>query len=122
MKRRVWGGVLLCLKILLPILIVIPLAFFSWRLVETRLEDLANMGNDGYHSGTGLYLFASHILLLGANAVLTAVGCIGLLIAQKHKTSPRQKQNVKAFRCLAIAPAISQVIYVAVNAIVMAIK
>ena len=122
MKRRVWGGVLLCLKILLPILIVIPLAFFSWRLVETRLEDLANMGNNGYHSGTGLYLFASHILLLGANAVLTAVGCIGLLIAKKHKTSPRQKQNVKAFRWLAIAPAISQVIYVAVNAIVMAIK
>lgn len=121
-KQKILDGILLCLKILLPVLILIPLVFLSWRLVEIRLEDLANLGKEGYHSGTGLFLFAAHVLLLCANGVLAIVGGIILFIAWRYKSSPKHRQNVKTFRWLTIAPAISQVTFVLVNVVVMAIK
>ena len=121
-KQKILDGILLCLKILLPVLILIPLVFLSWRLVEIRLEDLANLGKEGYHSGTGLYLFAAHVLLLCANGVFAVLGGIGLFVAWKYKSCPKHRQNVKTFRWLTVAPAISQVTFVLVNLIVMAIK
>lgn len=121
-KQKILDGILLCLKVLLPILILIPLMFVSWRLVEIRLEDLANLGNESYHSGTGLFLFAAHILLLCANGVLAVLGGICLFVAWRYKSSPKHRQNVKIFRWLTIAPAISQVTFVLVNVVVMAIK
>jgi hypothetical protein len=112
---------LLCLKILLPILILIPLVFFTYRLTEGRMSDIANAGNDDYHSGLGLYIFASHMLLFIANVILAVIGAIGLLIATKYKTCPIQRKNIIAFRCLAIAPLCSQMLYVLINMIVMSI-
>ena len=112
---------LLCLKIILPILILIPLVFFSYRLTEGRMSDIANAGNDDYHSGLGLYIFASHTVLFIVNAILAVIGAIGLLIAKKYKTCPVQRQNIIAFRCLAIAPLCSQMLYVLINMIVMSI-
>ena len=86
MKKHIVLDILLwCLKIILPILILTVLVFVSYRLVEVHLEDLASRGNEHYCGGTGLYLFASHVLLLGANAVLTLVGVIGLIIAKLYK-------------------------------------
>ena len=41
-KDKVKNAVLLCLKIILPILILIPLAFFTYRLIEGHIEDIAN--------------------------------------------------------------------------------
>ena len=118
-KPKALDILLWCLKIILPILILIPLVFLSYRLVEGRLEDLANIGTEGYHSGMGLYIFASHTLLLAANAILTIVGCIGLVIAKKYKSSPTQRKNIITFRCLALAPLCSQILYVLINVIVM---
>ena len=51
------------LKILIPLAVLLPVVYFSYSLVQGRLEDLANLDTEGYFSGTGLYLFASHILL-----------------------------------------------------------
>lgn len=110
---------LLCMKIILPILILIPLVFFSYRLFESRMSDLANIGDDSYHSGTGFYIFVSHMVLFVANVILTIIGCIGLLIAKKYKACPTQKKNMITFRCLALAPVVSQFMYVIVNLIVM---
>ena len=121
-KPKALDILLWCLKIILPILILIPLVFLSYRLVEGRLEDLSNIGNDGYHSGMGLYIFASHTLLLVANAILTILGCIGLVIAKKYKSSPTQRKNIITFRCLALAPLCSQILYVLINAIVLNVR
>ena len=73
-KPKALDILLWCLKIILPILILIPLAFFTYRLIEGHIEDLANVGTEGYHSGMGLYVFASHVVLFAANAVLTIIG------------------------------------------------
>ena len=118
-KDKVNNAVLLCLKIIIPILILIPLAFFTYRLIEGHIEDLANVGTEGYHSGMGLYVFASHVVLFAANAVLTIIGAIGLLIAKKHKTSPAHKKNVITLRCLALSPLCSQILYVLITIIVL---
>ena len=118
-KPKALDILLWCLKIILPILILIPLVFLSYRLVEGRLEDLANIGTEGYHSGMGLYIFASHTLLLAANVILTILGCIGLVIANKYKSSPTQRKNIITFKCLALAPLCSQILYLLVNVIAL---
>lgn len=118
-KHKVLDILLWCLKIILPILILIPLVFLSYRLVEGHLEDLANIGNDDYHSGMGLYIFASHTLLFAANVILTVVGCIGWVIAKKYKSCPTQRKNIITFRCFALAPLCSQILYILINVIVM---
>lgn len=118
-KLKALDILLRCMKIILPILILIPLAFLSYRLVEGHLEDLANIGDDGYHSGMGLYIFASHTLLFAANAILTIVGCIGWVIAKRYKNCPKQRKNIITFRYLALAPLCSQMLYVLINIIVI---
>ena len=118
-KDKVKNAVLLCLKIILPILLLIPLAFFTYRLIEGHIEDIANRGTEGYFSGMGLYVFASHVVLFAANAVLTIIGAIGLLIAKKHKASPAHNKNVITFRCLALSPLCSQILYVLITIIVL---
>lgn len=118
-KKSFFDIFLLCLKILLPILIIIPLLFFSYRLVEGRMEDIANIGNESYHSGIGLYIFASHVLLLAVNIILLIFSCFGLLISKKYVSSDRKKKNIITFRYLSIAPICSQALYVIISWIVV---
>ncbi len=118
-KHRALDIILLILKIILPILIAIPLVFVSYRLIEGRIEDLENIGNESYHSGLGLYIFASHVLLLAANAILVFVGGIGLIIAVQYKSCPNRRKNVKSFICLTVAPMLSQWFYALINIIVV---
>lgn len=110
---------LLCLKILLPILILVPLVFFTYRLIEGRIDDIANIGNEGYFSGTGLYVFLSHMVLFVINVVLLIVGCVGLLIAKKHTSTPIREKNIKVFLRLIFAPIVSQLLYVVISLIIL---
>lgn len=118
-KHRVLDIILLILKIILPILIAIPLVFVSYRLIEGRIEDLKNIGNESYHSGLGLYIFASHVLLLAANAILFVLGGAGLIISMQYKSCPNRKRNVKTFIWLTVAPMMSQWLYLLINIIVV---
>ena len=118
-KHRVLDIILLILKIILPILIAIPLVFVSYRLIEGRIEDIKNIGNESYHSGLGLYIFASHILLLAANAILFVLGGAGLIISMQYKSCPNRKRNVKTFIWLTVAPMMSQWLYLLINIIVV---
>ena len=118
-KHRVLDIILLILKIILPILIAIPLVFVSYRLIEGRIEDLKNIGNESYHSGLGLYIFASHVLLLAANAILFVLGGAGLIISMQYKSCSNRKRNVKTFIWLTVAPMMSQWLYLLINIIVV---
>ena len=118
-KMKALDIFLLCLKILLPVFIVIPLVFFSYRLAEGRIYDLANQGTVGYHSGLGLYIFASHIVLLGANVILSVIGAVGWLTVKKYKACPIQKKHVLTFKCLSLAPLCSQIFYVLITMVII---
>ena len=121
-KQKTLEILLLCMKIVLPILIVVPLVFFSVKLAGMHMEDLANIGNPSYHSGTGLYVFASHTILFVCNIVLTAIACVCLVTANKNKASPKRKRHLRFFRYLSMAPAVSQILYMVINVIVMRIQ
>lgn len=118
-KYKVLEILLLCMRILLPILILIPLIFLSYQLIKVRMEDLANAGNDSYYAGSAFYIFASHVLLFAVDAVLTLVGGIGWIIAKAYKGSLHQRKHVTAFRCLTFAPVCAHVLYLLINLIVM---
>lgn len=123
MKQRKFLDVfLLCLKIILPILILIPLLFFSYRLIEGRIFEITHADEQlDPCGGMGLYIFLSHFLLLAVNAVLLIISLIGLVISKKYKASPIHKKNVRAFVWLTLAPIFSQLLYLGVTLITMSI-
>lgn len=116
MKRnRILDAILLLLKVVLGVLTALPLVYFSYLLVDGHLFDMAHLGEPGYHSGTGLYVFASHLVLLGMNLILVILGILGWVTAAKCKRS------TKAFRVLTFAPLGSQAAYAWVTVLVLGI-
>ena len=118
-KTKVLDILLLCLEIILLILILIPLVFFSYRMIEGRMEDLANIGNEDYHSGIGLYLFLTHPLLFFWNAPLALIGAIGTRCARKRAACTGQKYHVTLFRAITFSAMGSQLLYFVMTLIVM---
>ena len=118
-KRRVLDIILLILKIVLPILVAIPLVFVSYRLIEGRIEDLENIGNEDYHSGLGLYILASNIILFVTNCVLAVIGGAGLLISVLYRSCLKRRRNIKTFICLSAAPILSCWLYALITIIVV---
>ena len=118
-KHRVLDVILLILKIILPILIAIPFVFVSYRLVEGRIEDLENIGNEDYHSGLGLYILASNIILFVTNGVLAVIGGAGLLISVLCRSCLKRRRNIKTFICLSAAPILSCWLYALITIIVV---
>ena len=112
-NRNTLDVVLLILKIVLIALLLFPLVFFTYRMIESQLFDLAHLGEPGFHSGTGLLVFASFILLAGMNLILVVLGALGWLTAAKCKRS------TKAFRVLTFAPIASQAAYLLISLLVM---
>ena len=116
MKRnRRPDAILLLLKMVLGCLTVLPLAYFSYLLIDGRLFEMAHRGEPGFHSGAGLYVFASHLVLLGMNLILVILGILGWITAAKCKRS------TKAFRVLTFAPLGSQAAYVWITVLVLGI-
>ena len=111
-QRKSLDIFLLCLKVILPILILIPLVFFSYQLIDGRIFEITHADPPPDPcGGMGLYILISPILLLGINAVLLIISIIGLIIAKKYKASPIQNQNVRTFAWLTLAPFFSQLLY-----------
>lgn len=97
----------------------LPFLFCSYQLIRVALEDLANAGSDGYHSGLGLYLFASHAVLFFINAGLTLMSILGLIIVKKYKSSFIQNKNVLDFKRLSFAPLCCEILYILISVIIL---
>lgn len=120
-KTKVLDVVLLVLKVLIPVVLLATVVFFSYRLIEGHILDLQHRGEESYHSGMGLYVFASHVVLAGVNAIMLIPCIAGLVIAHKHRGTPARDQNVRTFRALIFTPLLSQVLYFWVSLIVLSI-
>ena len=119
-QRKALDVFLLCLKIILPILLLIPLIFFSYQLIDGRIWELSHIENrEPCNPGMTLYAIITHIILLGINIVLLIISLIGLIIAKKYKASPIHKKNVRAFVWLTLAPITNQLLYLIITMIVM---
>ncbi|MBO5269728.1 MAG: hypothetical protein J6B77_03010 [Clostridia bacterium] len=121
-RSRILNVLLLLLEILLLLLILIPLVFFSYRMIEGRIQDLANVGNEDYHSGIGLYLFLTHPLLFFWNAPLALIGVIGTRCARKRAACTGQKHHVTLFRAITFSAMGSQLLYFVMTLVVMNVK
>ncbi len=117
-KARLPDTFLLFLKIALPILTLIPLVFFSCNLIEGHIDAIAN-DHESHHDGMGFYIFLSHILLAGMNAVLWGLAGVALLISKKYKSTPKHDKNVVAFDRLTVTPILSQILYVIITVVVL---
>lgn len=121
-QRKSLDVFLLFLKIILPILLLIPLIFFSYQLIDGRIWELSHIENrEPCNPGMALYAIVTHIILLGINTVLLIISIIGLIIAKKYKASPIHKKNVRAFVWLTLAPVFSQLLYLGVTLITISI-
>jgi hypothetical protein len=112
-NRNTLDVVLLILKIILIALLLFPLVFFTYRMIELRLFDLAHLDDPNYFSGTGLYIFASQPLLLGMNLIPLIFSILGWI------TAARYKRSTKVFRVLTFAPIASQAAYLLISLLVM---
>ena len=102
--------VMLCLMILLSALILIPLMICSEAIVSNLIEDYVNVGNEGFHSGTGQTFFVSQLFLTCWNVLMTLCGLVCTLIAALHRSESRK--NVIAFVCISAAPFLSQILLI----------
>lgn len=118
-KYKALDVLLLCVKILIVIFLLVPFLFCSYQLIRVALEDLANAGSDGYYSGLGLYLFASHVVLFLINAGLTLMSILGLIIAKKYKRSLIQNKNVLDFKRLTFTPLCCEILYILITVIIL---
>lgn len=106
-------------KITLLVLVLAPLIFCLYRLIETTLYDIINSGNPSYCGGTGLYLFASNFVLFEINIVLFIIAGIGLLISKKITSTTMKKNSLLTFRNLTFAPLVSQLIYMLLSFVML---
>jgi hypothetical protein len=112
------------LKILVILAIAFSLcmlAFFSYRLAEAYVSDRENSGDPGYHSGTGLYYFASFILLFLCNIGIIVLNSIASLVPYFYKSCPKRRKNLKFFHWCYIAPVANQTFYIVLLLILGAI-
>lgn len=112
MKEKVLDCVLLILKLLLPLLLLIPLVIFSVGLIETRLFDLSHLGEAGYHSGYMFYFFATTLLLLAINVGVLVLTGVARLIVAFCKESPKKERHARFFHLFFWAPPANQLLYV----------
>ena len=116
---------ILILKILTILALVFSLcllAFFSYRLVEGFVSDWKKADNPAYHSGIGLYYFASFIVLLGVNIGVGALNGIGQLVSYFHKSCPNRRENQRFFGWCNVVPVANQILYVVLLVILGKIK
>ena len=118
-KVKFFDAVLQLLKVVFSFLILASFLFLTYQLINVKLEDVANAGNDGYHSGTGLYIFASHVAYLYIDVIFFILGVICWLISKIYKSSPNQNKNISSFRFLTFAPLISHLLYLVLNIVVI---
>lgn len=110
--------ILLFLKIALPIAMLIPVIYFSFELVETRIFDLENAGDSGYYSGYAFYLFVSSLILLMVNGVVFLLAGIGLLVACLYKSCPTRKKKIRCSIWLMVAPFLNQLLYFLISYVI----
>lgn len=96
------------LSILIPLILGLLLIFFSFLLVLLRIADVKTMGNEGYHSSTGLMLFTSSRFLFFVN-IVTALIIFFIFTFNTHlRYNPKHRKH---FKWLMLAPVINQILY-----------
>ncbi len=105
MKNKPLDIVLLIFKILIPLLMIVPLVFFTYLSIINRidyLEAIKLYGEPPGHYGMAEFLYA--LLTVFINAGVFVITSICLLIAHLSKSSQKREKHKKYFAWMLLAP------------------
>lgn len=112
MKNKPLDIVLLIFKIIIPILIILPLVFFTYLGIRNRidyLEAIKLYGEQPGHYGMAEFLMA--LILAFINLCVFILTAICLLIAHLFKSSQKRAEHKKFFSWMLLAPVADTVLY-----------
>ena len=103
--------VLLIFEILIAVVLVSALVYFSYKTVAVRVTDAANAGAEGYFAGYGLMVFACTVLMIPVGLGAFVLSLVGFLIARYNRAVQFARTHQRCYLCLMIAPFVSQLVY-----------
>ncbi len=112
MKNKPLDIVLLIFKILIPLLMIVPLVFFTYLSIVNRIDYLEAIklhGEPPGHYGMAEFLYA--LIIFFINLGIFVISAIGLLIAHLFKTSQKREKHKKYFSWMLLAPIADTVLY-----------
>lgn len=110
------------LAILSAIILLAGFIFLSYKLVDCRLEDLRNIGQEGYHSGFTFMAFACTVILTGVNLAAFLVLILIYLIYKKSGLSSEFPKKLSLLKGLMTLPFASQTLFAILTVILGIIK
>ncbi len=113
MKNKSLDIVLLIFKILIPLLVIVPLVFFTYLSIVNRidyLEVIKMHGEPPGHYGMAEFLYA--LLTVFINAGVFVITAICLLIAHLSKSSQKREKHKKYFSWMLLAPIADTVTFI----------
>lgn len=112
MKNKPFDIVLLVFKIILPLLMIVPLVYFTCLSIVNHidyLETLEMYGEPPGHYGMGEFLSA--LLIAFINFCVFIITAICLLAAHLFKSSQKRAAHMKFFAWMLLAPIADTVLY-----------
>lgn len=112
MKNKPLDIVLLVFKILVPILIIVPLIYFTGLSIVNRIDVLEFIKIHGEPPGNnGMAEFLSAILIAFINFCLFIINAICLLTAILFKSSQKRDKHIFHFSVMLFAPCVATILY-----------
>ncbi len=112
MKNKPLDIVLLIFKIIIPLLMIVPLVFFTYLSIVNRIDYLETIkiyGEPPGHYGMAEFVYA--LLTVFINAGVFVFTAICLLIAHLSKSLQKREKHKKYFSWMLLAPIADTVIF-----------
>lgn len=117
-KSKIADAVIFFFKLLIPIIILVPFTYFSYKWITGMMEYRA-LENPSFSSGEGvaLWMFLSCIILFCCQAAAFTFTVIATVINALNKRSPKRSRNEKILIGYAVSPTVVMLIYLLLLAI-----
>ena len=123
MKNKPLDIVLLVFKILIPLLVIVPLVYFTFMSIVDRIDVLKQIKIHGEPPGNyGMGEFLSALFIAFVNFCCFIITGICLIIANCFKSSPKRDQHIKHFGLMIFAPIASTVLYCIITFLILIIE
>ena len=112
MKNKPLDIVLLVFKILIPLLVIVPLVYFTFMSIVDRIDVLKQIKIHGEPPGNyGMGEFISALLIAFINFCLFIINAICLLTAFLFKSSQKRDKHIFYFSVTLFSPIAATILY-----------
>lgn len=111
-KNKIADAVIFFFKLLIPIIILVPFIYFSYKWITGMMEYRA-LENPSFSSGEGvtLWMFLSCAVLLFCQAAAFVLTVVTVVINALNKRSSKRSRNEKILIGYAVSPTVVMLIY-----------